>query len=368
MMLHTIRFFHDRPSRVSVEGAVSKERKESILTDLLHRSVKIRPETFPRVASAIQTAESRLLGEGTSPDVFVHSDANMQACCFLPGHYDHPVILLTSSLIERLELDELTSVIGHEIGHAVYKHNNPDHSSLEGLERLKVLAASRSAEVSADRAGLLACRDINAAVSALIKITTGLGADDIRFDLQAFLRQFSEITEKGPSMSETMSTHPLFLLRIRALFMFSNSREYHSCVGRAGKGSLSLEEADRGIMRDIRKISGLSLEEVDDELITQILILASFAVFTADGKFSKEEQDFFKEAFGGIDTSEEVKLAQVKGHSGVLYELRRRLSLLGGVSAKDEARMKAFFGVLYDSFPEEDTRPLEAALNSLGYV
>jgi hypothetical protein len=367
-MLDSIRFSHDRPSRVSVEGTTSEERQESLLTDLLHRSVKIRPETFPRVASAIQAAESRLLGEGMPPDVFVHSDANMQACCFLPGHYDHPVILLTSSLIERLEVDELTSVIGHEIGHAVFKHNNPDHSSVEGLERLKILAASRSAEVSADRAGLLACRNLNAAVSALIKITTGLGGNDIRFDLQAFLQQFSEITEKGPSMSETMSTHPLFLLRIRALFMFANSIEYHNCIGRHGIGSQTLDEADRGIMRDIRKISGLSLEEVDDELITQILILASFAVFTADGKFSKDEQDFFKEAFGEIDASEEVKLAQQKGHSGVLYELRRRLSLLGGVSPQDEERMKTFFSVLTQTFPQDHTEPLRTTLNSLGFV
>jgi hypothetical protein len=367
-MLHAIRFCHDRPALGNVEQAGSKERQESVLANLLHRSVKIRPETFPRVAAAIQTAESRLLGDGFSPDVFVHSEANMQACCFLPAHYDHPVILLTSSLIERLEANELTSVIGHEIGHAVYKHNSPDLSSVEGLERLKLLAASRSAEVSADRAGLLACRDLNAAVSALIKITTGLGADDIRFDLQAFLRQFTEITEKGPSMNETMSTHPLFLLRIRALFMFSNAIEYQNCIGHLGKGSQTLEEADRGIIRDLRKISGLSLDEVNDELITNILILASFAVFTADGKFSKEEQEFFQDAFGGIDASDQIKLAQEKGHNGVMYELRRKLSLLGGVSPQDEARMKAFFSVLYESFPKEDTIPLETALNSLGYV
>ena len=367
-MLHAIRFSHDRPALGSVEQAASLDRQESVLADLMHRSVKILPETFPRVASAIETAESRLLGVGTSPDVFVHADANMQACCFLPAHYDHPVILLTSSLIERLESVELTSVIGHEIGHAIYKHYTPELSSVEGLDRLKLLAASRSAEVSADRAGLIACHDLNASISALIKITTGLGADDIRFDLQAFLRQFTEITEQGPSMNETMSTHPLFLLRIRALFKFSNSIEYHNCIGRPGKGSQTLEEADRGIIRDLHKISGLSLDEVDDELITKILILASFAVFTADGKFSKDEQDFFKEAFGEVDASEEISLAQQKGHSGVVYELRRKLGLLGGVSPKDEERMKAFFAVLYDTFPKNDTKPLKAALNSLGFV
>jgi hypothetical protein len=367
-MLGSFRFSHDRPAKSAGMETFSKEYIDSHLSGLLHRSVKIKPETFPKIASVINLVESRLITNGPSAEVFVHSDPNMQASCLLPEHFDRPIILISSSIVKLLDDLELASVIGHEIGHAVYKHSIHDHSSAQGLEHLQLLAASRSAEISADRAGLLASRDINSSVSALIKITTGLGAEHIRFDLQALLSQFNEILERGLGFIDAMSTHPLFLLRIRALIMFSNSVEYNTCIGRTGKGSLSLEEVDRGIIRDLDRISGICLDELHNEIITKILVLASLSVFTADGKFSKEEQSFFQSTFGDIDISSELSLAKEQGHRGILFELRKTLNSIGGVSEQEKERMRTFFAVLYESFPPDDTLPLKTALNSLGYT
>lgn len=367
-MLHGIRFSHDRPTALSGSGLASKEEQTDFLTGLLHRSVRVRSEIFPKIAEVVRVSEERLLRGEIHPDVFVHADTNMQACCFSPARYDRPVILVTSALVERLTPEELASVIGHEIGHSVYKHQNQNPENLEGAERLKVLASARSAEISADRAGLLACRDVNTAISALIKTSTGLSSKHIRFDIQGFMQQFKELTENGPNLNEAMSTHPLFLLRIRALISFSNSTDYYRIIGQEGKGSLSLEEVNRSVLRDLRKISGLSLDDLDNEIILRILVLASFAVFAADGKFSKEEQEFFQETFGDLDTSAEMQLVQEKGVSGIVFELRRLITLLGGVSKEDSRRMKTFFSVLEDSFPKDHTEPLRVALNSMGYI
>lgn len=367
-MLHSIRFSHDRPTELSNSGSASKEEQAEFLTGLLHRSVRVRPEIFPGIADVVRITEERLLGCGVRPDVFVHADTNMQACCFAPARYDHPVILVTSAMVERLTSDELASVIGHEIGHSVYRHQGQNCEGLEGAERLKVLADIRSSEISADRVGLLACRDVKTAISALIKTSTGLSSEHIRFDIQGFMQQFKELTENGPNMNEAMSTHPLFLLRIRALISFSNSKDYYRIIGQEGKGSLSLDEVNRSVLRDLRKISGLSLDDLDNEIILRILVLASFAVFAADGKFSKDEQEFFQETFGDLDTSAEMQIVQDKGVSGIVFELRRLIALLGGVSDEDRRRMKTFFSVLEDSFPRDHTQPLRVALNSMGYI
>ncbi len=296
-------------------------------------------------------------------------DPGIQACCYA-SYSERPVILVSSALVERLNDAELTSVIGHEIGHWFFKHNASGQRSVEhqGVEQLKILAASRCAEISADRAGLLASKSLNATISALIKVSTGLDDQNIRMDVQSFLQQYKEIVSNGPSSSEAMSTHPFFLLRIRALVIFARTTAYYTEIGASSKKGLDHQEVDESIHRDLRKISGLSIDEVDDDLVTEILILASFFVFAADGTFSKEEQAFFQETFGEMDLGPHLRMVQELGVRGLGLRLRQKIGALGGVSQENEERMKTFFSVLTQTFPQDHTEPLRATLNSIGFV
>lgn len=368
-MLSSLRFSYDRSTTPGIDRVGLSGGQNRLLDDLLMQSVRVRPETFPRLAQAIEKASARVLDKDTSPEVFLRAHSDPQASCF-SSYADRPVIVVSSALVERLNQDEITAVIGHEMGHWSFRHTNSGHqaSQHQGVAQLKMLAASRCAEISADRAGLVACQNLNAAVASLVKVSTGLDEKNIRLDVHTFLQQYKEITDRGPNMAEAMSTHPFFLLRIRAMVLFSRATSYYEMIGASEKKGLSNEEVDESIHRDLRKISGLSIDEVDDDLVMEIMLLASFLVFAADGTFSKDEQAFFQETFGGLDFKPHLKMVQELGVKGLELRLRQKISALGGISAVNEERMKTFFSVLTQTFPKDDTEPLRSTLNSLGYV
>ena len=105
-----------------------------------------------------------------------------------------PVVVATSGLVNAFSRAELTFVLGHELGHYVCGHVRC-HSlarfltdASEGIGRIAgglaqigtwigassirplLMSWSRYSELSADRAGLLACRDFDAACGAFLKM------------------------------------------------------------------------------------------------------------------------------------------------------------------------------------------------------
>ena len=85
---------------------------------------------------------------------------------------------------------------------------------------------SRQAEFTADRAGLLACRDIEAAVSTLAKLA--VGADLYQeLNLPALIKQvLSARSDHLSYLSEAMRTHPAVATRIQAVAEYYHSDEY----------------------------------------------------------------------------------------------------------------------------------------------
>lgn len=197
-MLRSLRFLYDRPVVSPPNDYWQDDACNPLLDNLLMQSVRVRAETFPRLAQAIDQASAQILDQGTHPEVFIRSDSTLQASCY-SSYSERPLIVISSALVERLSDDEIASVIGHEIGHWAFSHTTSGNqaSQHEGVAQLKVLAASRCAEISADRAGLVACHNINAAISSLVKVSTGLDERNIRLDIQTFLQQYKEITDKG---------------------------------------------------------------------------------------------------------------------------------------------------------------------------
>lgn len=345
----------------------SRLYNNSFPDSLLLKSVKVHKDTFPRINKLVEKASNALLESESFPDVFLRSDSELQAVSYTQ-YEQNPIIVITSGLIERLDDTELISVIGHEIGHWMCNHKvtSRDTRKNDGLVKLKQLAVSRCAEISADRAGLIASSSLNATIRALIKVTTGLDQKNIRFDIQSFLKQYKEIAKNGPSEQEAMSTHPFFLLRIRALVMFSRSTAFYKITNQSGKKGLSLEEVDELINRDLRSISGISLDCVDDGLVAEIMKIAALLVFISDGRLDKEEQVFFKEYFEIEDFGKYLKIAQSKGSKGMTLLLRQKLKSLGAVSKSNHTKLENFIGVLTNNFPPAHTESLRIVFNSVG--
>jgi len=114
------------------------------------------------------------------------------------------VLTLTSRLLEQFTPAELRFVIGHELGHAALDHYGipmPITAAIEDMAgtivsrhtALKLYAWARSAEISADRIGLICAKDPEAAASGFFKLASGMSSDRVRPDLSAFARQVESL-------------------------------------------------------------------------------------------------------------------------------------------------------------------------------
>jgi len=93
-------------------------------------------------------------------------------------------------------------------------------------------AWSRRSEVTADRAGMLCCGSLDAAVRALLQLETGF-VDAQNIDMATYLDNFHVYQKKGlvRKLGEYTASHPLTPKRIEALKMFAQSEIFKSLSG-----------------------------------------------------------------------------------------------------------------------------------------
>ena len=155
------------------------------------------------------------------------------------GFHEPYAIVLNSALIDALDEQELKSVLGHEMGHIKLGHTRLG-VLLGGLDARGVLLPfplnlvastrdlvfrwwQRSTEMSADRAGLIACGRPSKAISAQIKLSVGpnlyqhVNLDDLAHqaaDLNFGVRRLEGF------LSQVGSSHPFLVNRIEAMLDF----------------------------------------------------------------------------------------------------------------------------------------------------
>lgn len=202
---------------------------------LMQQAHRVSHQRSPRIYTLIQICSNRLQVE--TVDVFIIGGEMMNAYTF--GITSPKVVVLHSAVIDRLDARELSFVLGHEMGHVRLGHTWLN-TLVGGMAGLPAPAAgfallqlifrwwNRACEYSADRAGLLACGSLEAAISALVKIEAGTDART-QADLAAVARRLDaeDDTLQG-SFSELMRSHPLTINRIEALQNFAKSRAYRT--------------------------------------------------------------------------------------------------------------------------------------------
>ncbi|MCB2214080.1 M48 family metallopeptidase [bacterium] len=162
-------------------------------------------------------------------------------------------LVLYAPLMQVMTPGELQFIIGHEMGHVALGHTwlNTIVGGLAGIPApfgaAVILYAAfrwwnRMCEFSADRAGLLACGDLNLAVSALVK----LAAPEIRSQ-QDFDRALAVLDAQDDAVSnriaEAFQSHPMLIRRINRLRDYTRTAEY----GRMQTGVNRNAEDDRPV-------------------------------------------------------------------------------------------------------------------------
>jgi Zn-dependent protease with chaperone function len=222
-----------------------------------------RAERLFAVASAIRVGEKQYpklnrlridcaetLDLDTAPDLFVarHPVANAYAIGI-----DKPFIVLTTGMVEALDMDSLRVVVGHETGHILSGHNVLS-TLLMRLVRLQatvqwmaigaiglraVIAALmewyRKAELTGDRAGLLCSQDPAAALRQHVYLAGGISMSDI--DIPEFMQQakeYEEVDDIRDSILKLMTvegmSHPFAVVRAAQLQRWAASEEYRAIL------------------------------------------------------------------------------------------------------------------------------------------
>jgi Zn-dependent protease with chaperone function len=203
-------------------------------------NVRVTPRMLPRL--------HRYLGWGCrildlpEPELYVTLNPTPNAYTY--GHKS-PFIVLTSGLIDLLGDEELSFVIGHELGHIKAGHvlytvlaNNIASivaaigqatfgiGSLLGQGLVVALHDwYRKAELTADRAGLLCVQNLDPCVRVFMKLAGGAGRLWAEMDQGEFVRQIRAYEDADSSMLNrayktfltVRRTHPFPILRAREL-------------------------------------------------------------------------------------------------------------------------------------------------------
>ena len=302
--LEKYKYHKDNPEEFGIDlkkfKKLNEELDNSHISALLSTSIRVSKDLIPSVAKAIDQVFKRIKIENNFNFFVTPNSLQANASCSLMSSASRPDIILTSKLVELFSEEELQFVIGHEIAHYVYQHGlypNPNNAE-ENNFKLNILNLSRSAEISADRIGFLACNSLDHALRANLKLASGLGEKHIKFKFSSYLDQLRELEDLGNNSGELWSTHPNFLIRMQALIWFSMTKEYHEFFDTKKKGTYTLEEIDQKIENSIKKITGNELERSNKEIYERALLWGSLNIYLSDKKLSKQEQGIFAERFG----------------------------------------------------------------------
>ena len=242
-----------RPVTMALE-ATTRLWRDVARTELLGTAVKVTDQQYPRVYEAAKRAGAAL--HVRVPVVFAAPTSSIKVKVL--GTEDAPHLIVNLDLAEKLSDDDLVAAIGHELGHVQNNHilyATALHyltSSAAFFVRWVVQPAimtlqawSRRAEITCDRAALLALRDEEKTLAALVKLELGVDKDSA-FNVEEYVKNPPDIKGLG-SYAEIFRSHPYMPKRLQALRMFANSALFANVTGKDATGKASLPDIDKQV-------------------------------------------------------------------------------------------------------------------------
>jgi Zn-dependent protease with chaperone function len=215
----------------------------------LASSVRCSPDQFPDLYQALLDG-CYILDLPTVPELYVSQTPLVNAMALGTSK---PFVVLNSGLVDLMDPEEIRWVIGHELGHVLSGHtvyNTMLYNLILLAQRLALVPFAwiglkaviwgleewhRKAEMSCDRAGLLATQDVDAARRALMKLAGGRHLAELSSD--EFHKQAQEY-DAVPDMRDSLlkllqlqgTTHPFAVVRFADLDRWAEEGEYRDIL------------------------------------------------------------------------------------------------------------------------------------------
>jgi Zn-dependent protease with chaperone function len=226
--------------------------ESAIRVAFMASAVKVTPKQCPDLHAKLQIACTTLGVD--MPDLYIQQNPIVNA---FTGGVEKPIIVLHSALIERLNDEEKLAVIAHEVGHIHAEHvlyltaarlmealaNLSVARLIPGSEIIKfivaagissaLLAWSRRAELSCDRAALLVVQDPHVIGRTMMKLSGGTFASTMQYDL--FLEQAAEFQKNydekvldrfWADIINAGLSHPFPVWRVAEILRWVDSGQY----------------------------------------------------------------------------------------------------------------------------------------------
>jgi Zn-dependent protease with chaperone function len=280
-----------RPVTMALE-ATTRLWRDVARTELLGTAVKVSDEQYPRVFEAAKAAGAAL--RVRVPVVFAAPSSSIKVKVL--GTEDAPHLIVNLELAEKLDDTELVAAIAHELGHVQNGHilyttalhylNTSAAFFVRWVVQPAIMtlqAWSRRAEVTCDRASLLAVRDVEARSSsagprsapagervvearsssaeprsapageravemtlqALVRVELGLDKGST-FNAEEYLKALPDVKKGGLGrFAEAFRSNPYVPKRVQALRLFAGSALYAQVNGQDPTGKPSLGDIDK---------------------------------------------------------------------------------------------------------------------------
>lgn len=281
----------DAIERLDRAGGVAGARRH-----LLATAIRLTPEMAPDVDDIIGACRN-VLGIDGPLETYVYADPLFNAAAVAPEQ-GRLFVLLSSALLEAFEAEELRFAVGHELGHHLFGHHRiPVAALLGGVTRidaglaLRLFAWQRYAEISADRAGLVAAGGLEPAARALFKLASGLRGDRVKVRVDQFLAQAGDFREEAERpatagdqlRSDVFATHPFSPLRLKAAELFATSWVIQP-------GGAPLSDVETRVQELMTLMDPSYLQDPSDvaEAMRRLLFAAGVAVAAASGAITEE--------------------------------------------------------------------------------
>jgi len=236
---------------VAVKKLLAVTGESAIHVIFMASAVRVTPQQCPDLHAKLQVACTTLGVD--MPELYVQQSPIVNA---FTGGVERPVIVLHSSLLERLTDEEVLAVIAHEVGHIHAEHvlyltvarllealANVALAAapvaalvaqiLSGTMRAALLAWARRAELSCDRAALLVTQDADVIGRTMMILCGGTFASKVDYDqllpqARDFQKNYDDkaLDRFWADIIASGLTHPFPIWRVSEILKWVESGEY----------------------------------------------------------------------------------------------------------------------------------------------